>query len=159
SIIGRSTAGFWVLKWTSLATSTPSRLFQHRRRPSLRQRGYLHAPQQSRRRRTDEEAFYPMPTILVVEDTAELSEVICRELEAAGYGVSATADGSSALSLNERQPFDLIILDWMIPGIDGLETLRRLRQRQATPVLMLTARAEEADRVLGLEIGADDYLT
>jgi DNA-binding response OmpR family regulator len=69
-------------------------------------------------------------------------------------------DGETALSLHEREQPDLIILDWMLPGMDGLEVLRTLRQAEhATPVLMLTARGDEVDRVVGLEVGADDYLT
>lgn len=100
-----------------------------------------------------------MPTILLVEDAPELARVIQRELEAAGYRVYHAAEGQAALKLHaERRP-DLVILDWMLPGLDGLAVLRRLRQSAATPVLMLTARAEETDRVLGLEVGADDYLT
>lgn len=98
-------------------------------------------------------------TILVVEDTRELAQVIARELAAAGYNVLGVGDGLSAVEAHAREQPDLVILDWMLPGIDGLEVLRRLRQRAPTPVLMLTARSEEADRVIGLEVGADDYLT
>ncbi len=100
-----------------------------------------------------------MHTLLLVEDALDLARVIARELEAAGYQVLHAGDGLSALKMfAERQP-DLVILDWMLPELDGLEVLRRLRQSSAVPVLMLTARDEELDRVLGLEVGADDYLT
>jgi DNA-binding response OmpR family regulator len=100
-----------------------------------------------------------MTKILLVEDTVELAQVIRRELEAAGYQVLLATDGLTALQLHESERPDLVILDWMLPGVDGLEVLRRVRQRAATPVLMLTARGEETDRVVGLELGADDYLT
>lgn len=97
-------------------------------------------------------------TILLVEDAVELARVIARELEAAGYRVHRAADGRAALDRHARHPPDLIVLDWMLPGLNGLDVLRQLRQTAATPVLMLTARGEEADRVIGLELGADDYL-
>ncbi len=100
-----------------------------------------------------------MATVLLVEDTVELARVITRELEAAGYRALRAGDGPTALALAAREPVDVVVLDWMLPGMDGLEVLRRLRQGEATPVLMLTARSEEADRVIGLELGADDYLT
>jgi DNA-binding response OmpR family regulator len=100
-----------------------------------------------------------MTTILIVEDAADLAQVIVRRLEAEGYRVFWAADGPSGLDLFARQRPDLVILDWMLPGLDGLEVLRRLRQSSAVPVLMLTARSEEMDRVVGLEVGADDYLT
>ncbi|HEX8994754.1 MAG TPA: response regulator transcription factor [Ktedonobacterales bacterium] len=100
-----------------------------------------------------------MPSILLVEDAQELARVVTRELEAAGYTVTHVADGAVALDTHARQRPDLVILDWMLPGLDGLAVLRRIRETTATPVLMLTARSEEADRVIGLEVGADDYLT
>jgi DNA-binding response OmpR family regulator len=100
-----------------------------------------------------------MADILLVEDSQSLVELITRELKGAGYSVRTVADGRDALRMHDRQSADLIILDWMLPGLDGLEVLRKLREKAATPVLMLTARSEEADRVLGLEVGADDYLT
>ena len=98
-------------------------------------------------------------TILLIEDAQDLAQVVARELDAAGYRVAHAADGVSGLQLYEREPPDLVILDWMLPRLDGLEVLRRLRQAGPTPVLMLTARGEETDRVVGLELGADDYLT
>ncbi len=103
------------------------------------------------------------PTILLVEDAADLAQIVARELESSGYRVLRAADGNVALDLHARARPDLLVLDWMLPGLDGLEVLRRVRQAPgagaAIPVLMLTARGEEADRVLGLEVGADDYLT
>jgi DNA-binding response OmpR family regulator len=100
-----------------------------------------------------------METILLVEDEGELARIIGRELETAGYGVVHASDGLKALDLHARHRPALVILDWMLPGMDGLEVLRRIRQTSAVPVLMLTARSEEMDRVIGLEVGADDYLT
>jgi len=100
-----------------------------------------------------------MKKILLVEDTHDLAKVIIRELESIGYEVIHCVSGNEALLLHKQQQPDLVILDWMLPGLDGLEVLRRLRTSAATPVLMLTARDEETDRVLGLELGADDYLT
>ena len=105
----------------------------------------------------DEESV--MATILVVEDARDLAQVIARELEAAGHHVVVASDGITALAAHAREQPALVLLDWMLPGMDGLETLRRLRQDAPTPVLMLTARSEEMDRVIGLEVGADDYLT
>ncbi|MFN8596375.1 MAG: response regulator transcription factor [Anaerolineae bacterium] len=100
-----------------------------------------------------------MAKILLVEDTSDLAQVIARELEAAGYVVIRAGDGLMALQLHTNTQPDLIILDWMLPKLDGLEVLRRIRRTSAVPVLMLTARGEETDRVVGLEVGADDYLT
>ena len=100
-----------------------------------------------------------MTTILVVEDETKLAQAVIQELENHGYQVLHAGDGLTALRLHEQRQPDLILLDWMIPALNGLEVLRRLRQISPTPVLMLTARSEEADRVLGLELGADDYLT
>jgi len=100
-----------------------------------------------------------MASILVVEDELELGRLLARELSAAGYVVRHAPDGATALRLFEQEPADALVLDWMLPDLDGLEVLRRLRQSSAVPVLMLTARAEEVDRVVGLEVGADDYLT
>jgi DNA-binding response OmpR family regulator len=98
-------------------------------------------------------------TILLVEDTPDLAQIIQRELQASGYTVLHAADGLAALQIHAEHHPDLVVLDWMLPRLDGLEVLRRLRQSSATPVLMLTARSEEVDRVIGLELGADDYLT
>jgi DNA-binding response OmpR family regulator len=100
-----------------------------------------------------------MTTILLVEDTKDLAQVIQRELEALEYEVLVAYDGVEGLRLHAACQPDLVILDWMLPRLDGLEVLRRIRQEAVTPILMLTARSEEADRVIGLEVGADDYLT
>ena len=100
-----------------------------------------------------------MTTILLVEDTYDLAQVIIRELEVNGYSVLHAGDGLTALQVHASAQPALVILDWMLPKLDGLEVLRRLRQSAPTPVLMLTARGEETDRVVGLELGADDYLT
>ncbi len=97
-----------------------------------------------------------MTTILLVEDERDLARVLTRELEAAGYQVRHAGDGPMAVESHARARPDLVILDWMLPGFDGLEVLRRVRQAAPTPVLMLTARGEETDRVVGLEVGADD---
>jgi DNA-binding response OmpR family regulator len=100
-----------------------------------------------------------MATILLVEDEHELSSLVRRHLEGEGHRVVQAFDGPSALIAAEQERPDLVILDWMLPGLDGLEVCRRVRRRSIVPILMLTARVEEVDRVLGLEVGADDYLT
>ncbi|HLH60596.1 MAG TPA: response regulator transcription factor [Ktedonobacteraceae bacterium] len=100
-----------------------------------------------------------MATILLVEDAHELAQVIIRELETNGYRILHASDGLAGLQLHAQERPALVILDWMLPKLDGLEVLRRMRQVAPTPVLMLTARGEETDRVVGLELGADDYLT
>lgn len=99
------------------------------------------------------------PHILLVEDAADLAAVVTRELEGVGYQITHALDGETALQLATQTAFDLVVLDWMLPGMDGLDVLRHLRERSPVPVLMLTARDAEIDRVLGLEVGADDYLT
>jgi DNA-binding response OmpR family regulator len=101
----------------------------------------------------------PTPTILVVEDAADLASLIVRELEGAGFATRHAADGLTALELHARMLPDAVILDWMLPKLDGLEVLRQMRRSAATPVLMLTARDDVADKVAGLEVGADDYLS
>ena len=101
------------------------------------------------------------PHILVVEDETALAELIRYNLAAEGYRMAVAADGEEAEVLIAEDNFDLIVLDWMLPGISGLELCRRLRRRDTTralPVLMLTARGEEGDRVRGLATGADDYV-
>lgn len=100
-----------------------------------------------------------MTTILLVEDAFELAQALIRELEVNGYRMLHASDGLEALHLHACEHPALVILDWMLPKMDGLEVLRRIRQVAPTPVLMLTARGEETDRVVGLEVGADDYLT
>ena len=100
-----------------------------------------------------------LETILLVEDEKGLARVIKRELEGAGYTVRCALDGVQGVQMFTQEQPDLVILDWMLPGLDGLEVLRSIRRISAAPVLMLTARTEEMDRVIGLEVGADDYLT
>ncbi len=101
--------------------------------------------------------------VLVVDDDLTIAEVVADYLRDAGLETRHAADGQSALSLAEEWPPDLVVLDLMLPGIDGLEVCRRLRaardSQQPLPVIMLTALGEEGDRVLGLETGADDYVT
>ena len=96
--------------------------------------------------------------VLLVEDDARLAGMVSEYLGAAGFDVSTVAGGVAALERLGRQPYDALVLDLTLPDIDGLEVCRRLRARWNTPVLMLTARGEPMDRVVGLEIGADDYL-
>lgn len=100
-----------------------------------------------------------MATILIVEDEHELAMLIRRQLEAEGHQALLAHDGHTALLLAAQAQPDLVLLDWMLPGLDGLAVCRRLRERSIVPILMLTAREAEADRVLGLEVGADDYMT
>jgi len=98
--------------------------------------------------------------ILVAEDQADIRDLIALNLRHAGYAVTPVADGRSALEHPAAYTSDLLILDLMMPGLDGLEVCKALRaQGRATPILMLTAKSTELDRVLGLELGADDYLT
>jgi two-component system OmpR family response regulator len=96
--------------------------------------------------------------ILVVDDDAEIRGLLCDYLRKNGYEASAVADGKAMWAARARTPVDLIVLDIMLPGEDGLTLCRRLRAETDTPVIMLTARGEETDRIVGLEIGADDYL-
>ncbi len=97
--------------------------------------------------------------ILVVEDEVTLQETLVYNLKRQGYEVEAVGDGQAALQAARQNHPDLIVLDIMLPGVDGFEVCRILRQEMSTPVLMLTARDDEIDRVVGLEVGADDYLT
>jgi DNA-binding response OmpR family regulator len=99
-------------------------------------------------------------SVLVVDDDATVSDVVRRYLEQAGCAVRLAADGAAGLAAVDAERPDLVVLDIMMPGLDGLEVCRRLRHRQpGLPVIMLTALGEEIDRVLGLEVGADDYVT
>jgi two-component system, OmpR family, response regulator ResD len=98
-------------------------------------------------------------TILIVDDEPTIAEVVGLYLQREGYKVLAAADGDTALSIVEQQHPDLVVLDLMLPGLGGLEVTRRLRANSALPIIMLTARTEETDRVVGLELGADDYVT
>jgi DNA-binding response OmpR family regulator len=98
--------------------------------------------------------------ILVVDDDPTVSDVVRRYLERAGYEVRLAADGPSGLAQFAKERPDLVVLDLMLPGIDGLEVCRRLRDSaDGVPIVMLTALGEESDRVLGLQLGADDYVT
>jgi DNA-binding response OmpR family regulator len=96
--------------------------------------------------------------VLVVDDEAKIRDVVRDYLTDAGFAVSAAADGASALDAARAQPPDLVVLDLGLPDQDGLDVARDLRRRSAVPIIMLTARSDEIDRVLGLELGADDYL-
>lgn len=97
--------------------------------------------------------------VLVVEDDSTVAEVVCGYLDRAGYAVDQAQDGPTALTRAVAHWPDLVVLDLMLPGMDGLEVCRRMRDRGPVPVIMLTARGDEDDRILGLEVGADDYVT
>lgn len=96
--------------------------------------------------------------MLVVDDEPTVRDVVVGYLRRDGHAVSEAADGPSALQLLDDEEFDLVVLDMMLPGVNGLDILRRIRSAGDMPVIMLTARAEESDRVAGLELGADDYV-
>ena len=102
------------------------------------------------------------PRVLVVEDEANIRDLVCLHLGLEGYACEATGNGRDALQRTQDQPFDLLVLDVMIPGLDGISLCRAVRNSTTNhdvPILMLTARREETDKVVGLESGADDYLT
>jgi len=99
------------------------------------------------------------PTVLVVDDEAIVREVVVRYLEREGYRTLEADDGEEARRMIERDPPGLVVLDLMLPGMDGISLCRWIRERSDLPVIMLTARGEEADRIVGLELGADDYVT
>jgi DNA-binding response OmpR family regulator len=99
-----------------------------------------------------------MPRVLIVDDDPNVSEVVARYLEREGYRVETVHDGSLGLERALADPPDLMVLDLMLPGLGGLEVCRRLRAAVPVPVIMLTARGEEIDRITGLELGADDYV-
>jgi DNA-binding response OmpR family regulator len=104
----------------------------------------------------------PQRTILIVEDDAPLRDTIAYNLRGEGYLVLTAADGVAALDIARQNPISLVLLDLMLPRLDGLDVCRQLRSRPETaqtPILMLTARGEETDKVVGLELGADDYVT
>ncbi len=101
------------------------------------------------------------PRVLVVEDEPSQREVLAYNLEAEGFDVSRAETGDEALLLVDEDAPDIIVLDWMLPGVSGIEVCRRLKMRadtRATPIIMLSARSEEVDKVRGLETGADDYM-
>ena len=96
--------------------------------------------------------------ILLIDDDARLVEMLGEYLRSRGYQVEVRGDGESGLAAQTRADFDAVILDVMLPGIDGLEVCRRMRAHSQVPILMLTARGDDMDRIIGLELGADDYL-
>jgi DNA-binding response OmpR family regulator len=97
--------------------------------------------------------------ILLVDDEQSIQTLLSYPLRKEGYDVVQATDGRQALERFEEQPFDLVVLDLMLPRVDGLEVCRRLRSRSSVPIIMLTAKSEEIDKVVGLELGADDYIT
>jgi DNA-binding response OmpR family regulator len=99
-----------------------------------------------------------MSLVLVVEDEVDLSQVMRDRLAADGHDVVVAHDGASAMNAVAKQLPDVVLLDWMLPDMDGLAVCRKLRQQHLMPIIMVTARGDEVDRVLGLEVGADDYL-
>jgi two-component system response regulator RegX3 len=96
--------------------------------------------------------------VLIAEDEPAISDAVAYALRAEGYDVDAVPDGESAIEATRSNGFDLLVLDLMLPGVSGVEVCRRIRAESALPILMLTARTSEVDRVLGLEAGADDYV-
>jgi two-component system OmpR family response regulator len=100
-----------------------------------------------------------MPNVLVADDDGHIREVVRYALEQAGFRVHEAADGRETLAVARDQPVDLLVLDIIMPELDGIEVCRRLRAESDVPILFLTSRDDEIDRVLGLELGADDYLT
>ena len=104
----------------------------------------------------------PKPHVLIVEDEAALVTMLRYNLESEGYRVSEAVDGEEAILLVIEEPPDLILLDWMLPSLSGIEVCRRIRRNESArdvPIIMLTARGEDSDRVRGLDSGADDYIT
>ena len=97
--------------------------------------------------------------ILLVDDEQSIQTLLSYPLRKEGYQVVQATDGRQALERFEEQPFDLVVLDLMLPKVDGLEVCRQLRGRSSVPIIMLTARSDEIDKVVGLELGADDYIT
>jgi len=104
-------------------------------------------------------ATSPAQTVLVVEDEVSIASFVSLYLKNAGYGVKAVSSGADALAQIEAEQPALIVLDLMLPDMDGIEVCRRVRQRRDIPILMLTARDEDVDKIIGLEVGADDYMT
>jgi DNA-binding response OmpR family regulator len=100
-----------------------------------------------------------MANVLVVDDDATVREVVVTYLRANNHVVTEAADGESAIAAMAKNPSDLIVLDLMLPGVDGLEVCRQIRKTREVPIIMLTALGSETDRVVGLELGADDYVT
>lgn len=96
--------------------------------------------------------------ILLIEDDRRLADMVSSYLGEAGFATAIARNGATGIALHDREPFDLLILDLMLPDMDGLDVCRRIREKSQTPILMLTARGDAMDRVVGLEMGADDYL-
>src|SRR4051795_9579080 len=129
----------------------PCRCLQHRRR---------RWSSACRQRRPDKRLMSSKPqTVLVVEDESSIASFVAAYLKNAGYTVRTTASGNEALKLVESAKPALVVLDLMLPDIDGVEVCKRIRQHGDLPVLMLTARDEDVDKIIGLEVGADDYMT
>ena len=101
----------------------------------------------------------PSPKILLVDDEQSVQKLLAFPLRKEGYEVVSALDGQEALDRLNDTNFDLIVLDLMLPNVDGFEVCRQVRARSSVPIIMLTAKAEEIDKVLGLELGADDYIT
>jgi DNA-binding response OmpR family regulator len=99
-----------------------------------------------------------MPRVLLIDDDKRLHELLATYLEQNGFTVVGAPDGQRGLAHLESEPFDVVVLDVMMPGLDGLEVCRRIRAKSRVPILMLTAKGDETDRVVGLELGADDYI-
>jgi DNA-binding response OmpR family regulator len=96
--------------------------------------------------------------ILLIEDDKRLAEMVANYLGEAGFATAIARNGANGIALHDREPFDILVLDLMLPDMDGLDVCRRIRETSQTPILMLTARGDAMDRVVGLEMGADDYL-
>jgi DNA-binding response OmpR family regulator len=99
-----------------------------------------------------------MPRVLLIDDDKRLHELLTTYLEQNGFVVVGAPDGQRGLAALDIEPFDVVLLDVMMPGLDGLEVCRRIRKKSRVPILMLTAKGDETDRVVGLELGADDYI-
>jgi DNA-binding response OmpR family regulator len=108
--------------------------------------------------KNDNPEEWTAPHILVVDDDVELCELLERYLKSQGFQVDAVHDGTAAVASALSNPYSMVILDVMLPGIRGFEVLRQIRSKSAIPVIMLTAHGEDVDRIVGLEIGADDYM-
>ena len=100
-----------------------------------------------------------MMKVLIVDDEKRISEGVKKYFEQAGFEVQSTFDGHSALKMALKDMPDLIVLDWMLPGMSGIDVCREIRRESNVPIIMLTARVEESDKLIGLELGADDYMT
>ena len=112
-----------------------------------------------KRETTDEALTQVRRQVLIVDDEAHIREVLARYLEAEGFSVVEASDGPSALHIMEKQAIDIIVLDLLLPGMDGHEVCQRIRAISAIPIIMLTARTEEEDKLAGFAVGADDYVT